>query len=148
MEDEFNVDDFVDLEADEDDLQEGEGSNFSSRKTSISHDKHDNRPSKKIKLGSTKGRPKQSFVWKYFTTIEEENICQISVPISDKNPDGKCNYKVTNGSTITNMIGHLRKVHDIISSTEQEKVNNFSLKNYNELNHYNIILIVINSLIV
>ena len=93
--------------------QEGEGSNLSSRRTSFSQDGND-RSIKKLKLG----RPKQSFVWTYFTTIDNINYCQVPMPISTKYPDGKCNYKVENGSTTTNMINHLKKIHKISNSTE------------------------------
>src|SRR6266542_5403692 len=115
--------DFVDFdEFDSQNLQEGKGSNISFRKSSISQS---NRPSKRIKIEVVKGRLKQSFVWNYFITIDNSNFCQVSVPVSDKNSNRKCNYKIANGSTTTNMITHLRKVHNIFNSTEQEKVNNF-----------------------
>ena len=52
--------------------QEDEGSNLSSRRTSFSQDGND-RSIKKLKLG----RPKQSFVWTYFTTIDNINYCQV-----------------------------------------------------------------------
>lgn len=140
MEDNFN--NYIDLDYDEINSLEGEQSNVSSRKTSISKD-NNNRPLKKIKIGATKGRQKQSFVWNYFITIGDSNYCQVSAPVSDKYPDGKCNHKVTNGSTTTNMITHLKRIHDISNPTEQEMVNMF-FKNYNKLNFYNIILIFIN----
>ncbi len=115
--------DFVDFdEFDSQNLQEGEGSNILSRKSSISQG---NRPSKRIKTRVVKGRPKQSFVQNHFITIDNSNFCQVSVPVSDKNPNRKYNYKIANGSTTTNMITHLRKVHNIFNPTEQEKVNNF-----------------------
>jgi len=98
--------------------QEDERSNLSSRRTSLSRD-DDSRPFKKQKIG----RPKQSYVWKYFITINNTNYCQVSVPVSTKNPDGKCNHKVENGSTTTNMINHLRKIHNIFNPMEQEVVN-------------------------
>ncbi|CAB4417980.1 unnamed protein product [Rhizophagus irregularis] len=65
-------------------------------------------------------RPKQSFVWNYFNTVNNINYCQVSVPISTKSPYGICNHKVENGSTTTNMINHLRKIHKIINPVEQE----------------------------
>jgi len=99
------------------DLQESEKSTFSSRRTSLSQD--DNRPSKKLKSG----RPKQSFVWNYFVTIENINYCQVQMEVSSKYPNGVCNHKVENGSTTTNMINHLKKVHNIMNQTEQEMVN-------------------------
>src|SRR4051812_40525624 len=99
---------------------QGEGSNLSSRRTSLSQDDN-NRPYKKQKTG----RPKQSFVWNYFNTIDKINYCQVSVPVSTKNPYGICNHKVENGSTTTNMINHLRKIHKIFNPTEQELVNIF-----------------------
>ena len=98
--------------------QEGEGSNLSSRRTSFSQDGND-RSIKKLKLG----RPKQSFVWTYFTTIDNINYYQVPMPISTKYPDGKCNHKVENGSTTTNMINHLKKIHKISNPTEQGMVN-------------------------
>ena len=99
------------------DLQESEKSTFSSRRTSLSQD--DNRPSKKLKYE----RPKQSFVWNYFVTIENINYCQVQMEVSSKYPNGVCNHKVKNGSTTTNMINHLKKVHNIMNQTEQEMVN-------------------------
>ena len=99
------------------DLQESEKSTFSSRRTSFSQD--DNRTSKKLKSG----RPKQSFVWNYFVTIENINYCQVQMEVSSKYPNGVCNHKVENGSTTTNMINHLKKVHNIMNQTEQEMVN-------------------------
>ena len=105
---EFNLGEFY--------LQD-EGSNLSSRRTSLDDN---NRPYKKQKLG----RPKQSFVWNYFNSIDNINYCQVSVPVSTKNPYGICNHKVENGSTTTNMINHLRKIHKISNPAEQELVNN------------------------
>jgi hypothetical protein len=108
------------LEGDESDHnfgQRSEQSNFSSRRTSFSQDE---RPPKKLKSG----RPKQSFVWNYFITIENVNYCQVQMPVSSKYPDGICNHKVDNGTTTTNMINHLKKVHNIVNPTEQEMVNN------------------------
>jgi hypothetical protein len=99
-------------------LQENESSNLSFRRTSLSQDDN-NRPFKKQKIG----RPKQSFVWNYFITANNINYCQVSVPVSIKNPDGKCNHKVENGATTTNMINHLKKVHNISNPTELEMVN-------------------------
>jgi len=122
MEDDFN--NYINLEFDEINLQEGENSNISSRKTSISQD-NNNRPLKKIKVGVAKKRQKQSFVWNHFITIGDDNFCQFPVPVSDKNPDGKCNHKINNGSTTTNMITHLKKVHNVFNPAEQEAVNNF-----------------------
>src|SRR6266508_5034823 len=120
---EENFYDFVDFdEFDSQNLQEDEGSNISSRKSSISQG---NRPSKRIKTRVVKGRPKQSFVWNHFITIDNSNFCQVSVPVSDKNPNRKCNYKIANSLTTTNMITNLRKVYNIFNPTEQEKVNNF-----------------------
>ena len=102
----------------ESDLQDNERSNFSSRRNSFSQD---DRPLKKLKAG----RPKQSFVWAYFITIENDgNYCQVPMPSSSKYPDGICNHKVDNGPTTTNMINHLRKAHNIINPAEQEVVNN------------------------
>ena len=43
--------------------------------------------------------------------------------VSSKYPNGVCNHKVENGSTTTNMINHLKKVHNIMNQTEQEMVN-------------------------
>ena len=48
--------------------QEGEGSNLSSRRTSFSQNDN-NKPIKKLKSE----RPKQSFVWTHFTTIDNIN---------------------------------------------------------------------------
>ena len=45
------------------------------------------------------------------------------MPISTKYPDRKCNHKVENGSTTTNMINHLKKIHKISNLTEQGMVN-------------------------
>ena len=99
-----------------------EDSNLSSRRTSLSQDDN-NRPLKKQKTG----KPKQSFVWNYFITINNINYCQVSVPVSIKNPDGKYNHKVKNGATTTNMISHLKKIHTISNPAEQEIVNNLSI---------------------
>jgi hypothetical protein len=98
-------------------LQESEKSNLSSRRTSLSQDDN-NRPLKRAKIG----RPKQSYVWNYFITINNANYCQVTVPVSAKHPDGICNHKVENGSTTTNMINHLKKNHKISNPTEQEMV--------------------------
>ena len=100
-------------------LQESERSNLSSRRTSLTRD-NNSRPSKKQKIG----RPKQSYVWNYFITVDNVNYCQVSVSVSTKNPDGICNHKIENGSTTTNMINHLKKIHNISNPTEQEMVNN------------------------
>ena len=43
--------------------------------------------------------------------------------VSSKYPNGVCNHKVENGSTTTNMINHLKKVHNIMNQTKQEMVN-------------------------
>ncbi|GET01917.1 hypothetical protein RCL_jg12922.t1 [Rhizophagus clarus] len=96
-------------------LQESERSNLSSRRISLSQDDN-NKPFKKQKIGSSK----QSFVWNYFITINNTNYCQVFVPVSTKNPDEKCNHKVENDATTTNMINHLKKIHNIINLTEQE----------------------------
>ncbi|CAB4475617.1 unnamed protein product [Rhizophagus irregularis] len=101
---------------DQEEFYLGEGSNLSSRRTSFLQDDNNNRPFKKQKIG----RPKQSFVWNYFNTVNNINYCQVSVPISTKSPYGICNHKVENGSTTTNMINHLRKIHKIINPVEQE----------------------------
>ncbi|PKY28743.1 hypothetical protein RhiirB3_445080 [Rhizophagus irregularis] len=50
-----------------------------------------------------------------FFSYESE---QITVPVSAKNPDGICNHKVENGSTTTNMINHLKKIHKISNPME------------------------------
>ena len=94
------------------DLQESEKSTFSSRKTSLLQD--DNRPSKKLKSE----KPKQSFVWNYFVNIENINYCQVQIEVSSKYPNGICNHKVKNGSTTTNMINHLKKIHNIMNQIE------------------------------
>ena len=40
-----------------------------------------------------------------------------------KYPNGIYNHKVENGSITTNMINHLKKIHNIMNQTEQEMVN-------------------------
>ena len=98
-------------------IQESEKSSFSSRRTSLSQD---DRPLKKLKSG----RPKQSFVWKYFVTMNNSHYCQVNISVSSKYPDGICNHKFDNSPTTSNMISHLRKIHNIINPTEQEMVSN------------------------
>jgi hypothetical protein len=47
--------------------------------------------------------------------------------VSSKYPNGICDHKVENGSTTTNMINHLKKVHNIMNQTEQEIVSIFTI---------------------
>ncbi len=70
------------------------------------------------------GRPKDSFIWKYFNEDEngEYRVCQVKVPVSINHPDGKCNKKYPNISTTTNTINHLVKSHKIVQPNEQQKV--------------------------
>jgi hypothetical protein len=81
-----------------------------------------NMPLKKKK--SNNGRPKDSFIWKYFDEDEdgEYRVCQVKVPVSINHPDGKCNKKYPNISTTTNTINHLVKSHKIVQPNMQQKV--------------------------
>ncbi|CAG8838212.1 31525_t:CDS:1, partial [Gigaspora margarita] len=44
---------------------------------------------------SKKGRPRHSFIWKYYKTDQAEGFhyCDVEVPVSSEHPDGKCSHK-------------------------------------------------------
>ena len=56
--------------------------------------------------------------------MNNSHYCQVNIPVSPKYPDGICNHKFDNSPTTSNMISHLRKIHNIINPTEQEMVSN------------------------
>jgi len=69
-----------------------------------------------------KGRPRDSFIWKYFNDDGDVRTCQVQVNVSSQNPNGICGNKFPNISSTTNCINHLLKCHSILTPNKTLKV--------------------------
>ena len=77
---------------------------------------------KKYKTLTKHGRPRESFIWDHFIEEGDYRICKVKVPVSSQFPNGLCGKRFPNTSTTSNSINHLLKSHNILPTTEQQKV--------------------------